>query len=196
MALKLGLSPEDVLAAAEEIVNADGLEALTLASVAEKLGIRSPSLYAHVPGGLQELRRQLALRGAGALEDELRDSAIGSTGLEALRRIFVAYRRFATAEPGLYDALDRAVQDQLDEELADALTWLAEPIDAALTQAGIPSPERPHLLRTVRACLHGFVTLESAGAFDAGDAEIDGSFARLVDLLLAGVRMATSKQSP
>ena len=45
---RAGLDADAVVAAAAQLADADGLEALTLARLAAVLGIRSPSLYAHV----------------------------------------------------------------------------------------------------------------------------------------------------
>jgi AcrR family transcriptional regulator len=186
MGTKAGLSPELVHDAAAAIADKKGLDAVTLASVAETLGIRSPSLYVHV-AGLQGLKRELALRGAGELEDVLRDAAEHHLGVDALRRILHAYRAFATERPGLYDALQRSVRPGTDGELDEALGWLLEPVEAALTQAGVSAAERVHLMRAFRAAVHGFVTLEQSGAFGLGRKAVDESFRRLVELLIAGV---------
>ena len=45
-----GLDRARVVAAAGDIADAEGLEAVTLARVAQQLGVRSPSLYNHVAG--------------------------------------------------------------------------------------------------------------------------------------------------
>ena len=63
MARKAGIDHQAVVATATRIADERGLDALTLATVAAELGIRSPSLYAHVEG-LDGLTRLLALEGA------------------------------------------------------------------------------------------------------------------------------------
>jgi AcrR family transcriptional regulator len=186
MGAKAGLSPEHVHDAAGLIADAKGFDAVTLASVAAVLGIRSPSLYAHV-AGLQGLKRELALRAAGELEDALRDAAEHRLGVDALRKILHAYRDFATERPGLYDALQRSVRPGTDEELDEAVGWILEPVEAALTQTGVSATERVHLIRALRSAVHGFVTLEHMGAFGVEQHAIDESFRRLVELLMAGV---------
>lgn len=112
MARKAGLERKDVLDAAAQIADADGLDAVTLVSVANRLGIRAPSLYAHVDG-LDGLRRQLALHAAVAMADALQraaDRRDGRDGRDALRAIAHAYRAFARQHPGWYAAAQRAVQ--------------------------------------------------------------------------------------
>ena len=50
MGRKVGLNREQVVEAAAAIADRDGLGSLSLATLASKLGVRSPSLYSHVDG--------------------------------------------------------------------------------------------------------------------------------------------------
>ena len=95
MGRKLGLTREQVVAAAAEIADHDGLGSLSLATVASKLGVRSPSLYSHVDG-LAGLRRQLTLHASWLLAAELAERVEGLEGTEALRAIAEHLRSFAT----------------------------------------------------------------------------------------------------
>src|SRR5262249_53912537 len=56
---RAGLDSESVVAAAAAMADEDGLEAVTLTRLAGRLGVRTPSLYAHVRG-LDDLRGRLA----------------------------------------------------------------------------------------------------------------------------------------
>ncbi|HET9985748.1 MAG TPA: TetR-like C-terminal domain-containing protein [Longimicrobiales bacterium] len=194
MARKIGLSINDVVGAAVRIADADGLEAVTLASVAARLGVRSPSLYAHVDG-LDGLRRLLSLRAAGGMAEALRAAVAGRAGEEALRAIAHAYRRFAGEHPGMYEAAQRAVRPGEDDELYGALGRVAQPALEALAEAAVEVGERVHLTRALRSALHGFVALERVGGFGMPE-DVDESFARLVELLLAGVRAAAVPGDP
>ena len=55
---KVGLDKSAVIAKAAELANSEGLDAVTLKSLAEVLGIQSPSLYNYV-GSLSELKKEL-----------------------------------------------------------------------------------------------------------------------------------------
>ena len=191
MARKLGVVPDDVVAAAARLADERGVEAVTLASVAAELGVRSPSLYAHVDG-LDGLRRALALHAAAALAEALRAAAAGRDGLDALDAIAHAYRTFARAHPGLYAAAQRAARPGEDEELYQALAGAAMPAIEALASLALPRTETIHLTRAFRAALHGFVTLERVGGFGMPES-IDESFRRFVEMVLAGVRDAAAR---
>jgi AcrR family transcriptional regulator len=193
MARKVGLSTVDVVAAAAAKADAEGLEAVTLASVAAQLGVRSPSLYAHVEG-LAGLRRMLALEAAALMADRLRQAVGQRTGTDALREIAFAYRCFAREHPGLYAAAQRAVRPGEDDELYRALAAVAMPAIQALVEAGIAPSEQVHLTRAFRSAMHGFVVLEQTGGFGMPES-VDESFRRVVDLLLSAVRAVTVNSS-
>lgn len=185
MGRKAGLSKDDVVQAAAEIADHSGLDALTLAAVAARLGVRSPSLYSHVDG-VAGLERELALRVARELATALEAAADGRRGLDALRPVAAAYRRFAHEHPGRYAAAQRAVRPGEDDELYGALARAVAPVVRALEEAGVEPADRIHLARAIRSALHGYVMLESAGGFGMPES-VDESFRRLVELLVAGV---------
>lgn len=178
------LSPEAVVDAAAALADADGLEALRLARVAKAVGVRTPSLYAHV-GGLDDLRRRLAARGAGDLATILRDAAVGRARVEALRAAAQAYRAYVRAHPGTYAAAQRA-PDPGDETAVAASGAAVEVFLALLAGYGLQGSDAVHAARAVRTALHGFVSLEAVGGFGLPE-NIDESFARLVDLLDRGL---------
>jgi AcrR family transcriptional regulator len=184
---RAGLDADAVVAAAAEVADAEGLETVTLAGLASRLGVRAPSLYAHV-GGLADLRRRIAARGVGELTAELQAAAAGRSGGDALLAIAKAYRAYGLAHPGSYEALQRApeVNDPASE---DAARRLVEVVIAVLRGYGLEGDEAVHGVRIVRAALHGFVTLEAGGGFGLALA-LDDSFERLVEVLDRGLAPA------
>ena len=64
---RAGLSRSVVIAEAAELVDEVGWDRLTMASVADRLGVRLPSLYKHI-GSLDELRRGIGLLALSELE--------------------------------------------------------------------------------------------------------------------------------
>jgi len=160
MATQVGLDHDAVIAAAAELVDERGLDALTLAALAARLGIRSQSLYAHVDG-LDGLVRDLALSSVRLLGEELRSSVIGRSGRAALEAIADAYRRFAATHPGMYASTIRDPGD--DAELRAANLRAAEALTRVLQSFGLDGSAEIHAHRAVWAGIHGFLTLEHAG---------------------------------
>jgi AcrR family transcriptional regulator len=187
VARRIGLTPEDVVGAAARIADERGLAALSLSAVASALGVRTPSLYAHVDG-LEGLRRDLARQAGRRLGEELRLAADGHEDpVEALRALSHAYRRFARKHPGQYAALLPVPAPQDDPEGAAIAAGAAEAVASALNGLGISAEHHVDLIRTIRALLHGFVDLEHGHGFGLAD-PVDASFESAVDLVLEAVR--------
>jgi AcrR family transcriptional regulator len=186
MARKLGIHVDDVVEAAATVADEEGLEAVTLSRVAAVLGLRPPSLYAHVDG-LAGLRRAVALHTARRLGAAMGEAAAGRDGFEALRAIAHAYRGFAAAHPGSYATILTTPARDVDEEVyatfADALAIIV----AVLDGLGVAPDDTIPVIRGFRSALHGFVSLEASGGFGI-PGDIDASFDLLVDLLVDGVR--------
>src|SRR5262249_32919784 len=100
---RAGLDADAVVAAAAALADASGLQQLTLARLAAALGIRTPSLYAHIDG-LDDLRARLGARGAGELAATLQLAAAGRARGDARRAVALAYREAAHAPPGAHAA--------------------------------------------------------------------------------------------
>lgn len=180
---RAGLDTDAVVDAAARMADDDGLAAVTLARLAQALGVRAPSLYAHVKG-LPDLRRRLGERGARELAAKLQASAAGRSSADALAAVAAAYRDYAHAHPGLYTALQPAPDPE--DEATQAAHSLVQTVLAALRGYGLEGDDAIHGARIVRAALHGFVTLERDGGFGIPLA-LDESFARLVRALDQGL---------
>jgi AcrR family transcriptional regulator len=173
-----------VIQAAADLADAEGMEQLTLARLAEHLGIRTPSLYNHVTS-LAGLRRDLALRGVGELNARLTRAVIGKAADEAVAALAQAYRGFAKAHPALYAASVRA-PDADAQEWQRAAQEVVEVVAAVLAAYGLQGTEAIHAIRALRSALHGFVTLETAGGFGI-PLDLDESFRRLVQIIIRGL---------
>ena len=185
MGRKAGITLEHVVLAAAEIADRDGLEALSLASVASALGVRSPSLYSHVDG-LAGLRRQLSIHGSALLASELTECVGGLESGRALRVIAEQLRSFARRHPGLYDSFLPAPTIEQDPEVAAALARPVEVVGSVLVEMGVDPSTVVPLIRALRASVHGFVHLELRGGFGLPD-DIDDSFATTVDLVIEAI---------
>ncbi len=185
MGRKLGLTREQIVEAATVIADRDGLDALSLASVASTLGIQSPSLYNHVDG-LTGLRRQLSIHASTLLTAELADRVEGLEGTEALRALAEQLRSFAHRHPGLYESLLPAPTPEQDSEAAAALAGPVEVVGSVLVGMGVDPAAMIPLIRALRASVHGFVDLELRGGFGLPD-DIDESFATVVNLVVNAI---------
>jgi AcrR family transcriptional regulator len=183
---KAGLTLDVVVDAAQAVADETGLDELTLVAVADRLGIKPPSLYNHVDG-LEGIRRQLALRGARRTA-ELVDALRSRQGdARVVRDIARAYRRFALDHPGLYEATVETSTLIDDDEVWREMEAAIEGLESVLGEMGIPPHRCVGAIRALRSTLHGFVTLERTGGFGLPE-DSDESFETVLDLLIAGLR--------
>jgi len=189
---RAGLDQQIVLQAAAELADQHGLDELTLAMLAQKLGIRTPSLYNHVRG-LPELRKKLAVYGLNKLRDALTRAAIGKSGDDAVRAMAEAYIAFAREHPGLYDATQRS-HDRQDAEVQQAAAEVIEPVLRVLHAYGLEGEAVVHTVRGFRSLLHGFASIEQQGGFGMA-LDLDASFRLLVDIFMSGIHSLYANDS-
>ena len=160
---------------AEQMADEVGLSHLTLAALADRLGVRYPSLYKHVDG-MDGLQRSIALRAKNELAGTLARATVGRARGDAIVSMSHAYRNWALQHPGRYAAAQR-VPAPGDTE-AQAADWAAvEIIGDVLAGYNLQDDDAIDATRVLRAALHGFVTLETTFVHPAN---IDRSFDRLV----------------
>ncbi|MET7399592.1 WHG domain-containing protein [Dactylosporangium sp. NPDC005572] len=181
---RAGLNQDAVVGAALAIVDEGGPEALTLAAVAARTGVATPSLYKHVKS-LGELRGLLAVRLFGELEGRITRAVLGRSGDDALEALMRAYHDYATEHPHRYAAVPQ--QPDPDPAVQAAGERLAALFYAVLKGYGLDDDELVHATRVTRAALHGFASLQSGGAFGLPQ-DLAVTHQRLIETVLAGLR--------
>ena len=178
VAFNLGeLSPRgrEIVAAARELLEDGGLEALTMRSLAQRLGIQAPSIYKHLP---DKDALEAALISAGfeqqaaaldaAVEDTKTDDRIGA--------LAGVYRTFAHDHPHLYRLMtERALNHEL---LAPGSEQRAA--EAVYEVAG----GNVDLARAIWAFMHGMTVLELNHRFSPG-ADLDAAWEQGINALRA-----------
>jgi len=186
-----------VLAAAAELADAEGADGLTLGQLAQRLGVRTPSLYNHV-AGLPDVQRELALRAKRSLGTHLARAAVGKTRDEAVLALANAFRAFIKEHPAQYALTARAslIDRPADREMQAAEDEIVAVVLAVLASYGLSGPVAVHAVRGLRSVVHGFSTLELAGGFGL-PLDADTSFRILCQMLVAGLRaLAEDRQHP
>ncbi|MHA6528906.1 TetR-like C-terminal domain-containing protein [Paenibacillus sp. BAC0078] len=184
MSPRAGLDTHTLVLAAAEIADEQGIEEVTLAALAAKLGVRSPSLYNHV-NGLQGLRSLLAVYGLEQLYAAMAVSSAGLRGDEALHAMGRAYVDFARKHPGLYETTLRA-PEQGNSALEKMSEQLLSLIIEVLASYELGEAGELHAVRGFRSLLHGFAALENKGGFGM-PLDLDVSLTRLISMFIAGI---------
>ena len=180
-----GLTKEKLVDAAIDIINQDGLSSLSIASLAAKFKVKSPSLYNHIDN-LEDLQQAIILRGIKRLSQIGQKAAVGRAGYDALNAVATAYREFAKSQPGLYEITLRSNAGQ-DAELVAAEKEAIEIFIGILRGYNLEEEQALHAIRSIRSSLHGFIALEIQGGFGL-PLDIEDSFNYHLQILDYGLR--------
>jgi AcrR family transcriptional regulator len=153
-----------IVAAAREILEDEGPAALTMRRIAERLGIRAPSLYKHFP---DKSALEAAIISAGFEEQAAAFEQAVDGSAEPLAEIAAAYRAFARAHPHLYRLMT-------DHELRRDLLapGVEERAGRTVYEAAGQDADRA---RAAWAFAHGMTLLELTNRFPPG-ADIDAAW--------------------
>lgn len=183
---RAGLSAASVVTAAAALADESGYPTLTMGLLAQRLGVRTPSLYKHVED-LADLQHRVATLATTELGEAIRDAIQGRSGLDALGALVATFRAYVTAHPGRYAATIGAQFTSPDDPLLAASTRVIDSIAAVLRGYGISDAEMNHAIRTLRCTLHGFAALHAADGFQwSGDP--DETFDWMIRFLDGGLR--------
>jgi AcrR family transcriptional regulator len=182
---RAGLTAPAVVDAAAAIVDEVGLPNLTMALLAQRLQVRTPSLYKHVDS-LGDLHHRIAVLAMTQLADSVRDAIGGRSGRDALMAFGTAFREFVQRYPGRYAATVGRDAATPDDPLTSAGNRVLDAMRAVLRGYGIPAREMDHALRTLRSMFHGFVSLQGAAGFRMPTSP-DASFHWMIDFADRGL---------
>lgn len=177
---RVGLSAAGVVNMALESIDENGVNGLTLAAVAQRAGVATPSLYKHV-GGLPELRSLLGIQVLEDMTARFTTAVLGRSGDDAVTALMHAYRAYALEFPHRYRIMP--LDPLHDPAQAAAGSRLIEVVLAALRGYGLTGSQAIHLARCLRATAHGFVSLEVNGGFGLPE-DLDETYAFLITTVL------------
>jgi AcrR family transcriptional regulator len=122
--LPVGLDADAVIAAALQLLDANGLGAFTIRSLSAHLGVKGPTIYWHV-GSKDKLLEAVAEH---VVADTVEPAPPGTPWEDRLRRFFALVRQSLVAHPGVVELI-RSVHSHAFEH------WVAEML-AIMRSAG------------------------------------------------------------
>lgn len=172
-------SLDDIVAAARDLLDAGGPARLTMQAVAERVGVRAPSLYKRVRNrdDLVRLVVEATIRDLGDRLHAVIGSGDPRADLIVLARTL---RAFAHAHPAGFHLVFARLPEQSRPDPA-LRTYSVEPVMRTVTALAGPA-EALEAARTITAWANGFITMELAGAFNLGG-DVDHAFEFGIDRL-------------
>ncbi|MEU2247773.1 WHG domain-containing protein [Streptomyces sp. NPDC019224] len=150
-----------IVAAGRELLEESGQQGLTMQGVAQRVGVRAPSLYKHV----SNRAALLSAVAVATVEDLLARLEATDGSLEELAR---CYRRFAEARPEGFRLLNSSYAPP------EALARAAGPVLRTSAEL-VGERETLEAARLLTSWLTGFIGMELNGAFRLGG-DIDRAF--------------------
>ncbi|XVV39141.1 TetR/AcrR family transcriptional regulator [Streptomyces sp. CA-100214] len=164
-----------IVAAGRELLEVGGQDRLTMQAVAERVGVRAPSLYKHISN-----RAALLAAVAQATVDDVTASLEATDGtLEELAR---CYRRRAQEHPEGFRLMHSA------HAPPEALARMADPI-LRVARELVGDQDMLEAARMLTSWATGFIEMELNGAFRLGG-DIDDAF----EYGLRGIRRALTHE--
>jgi len=176
---------ETIIRTAAAMTEKIGFGNITMKELADALGIKSPSLYKHFSGGIDELNKELMLYGWRLLDGEITKAVIGKAKDDAVIALCYAYRRFVSEHKGLYEAMQWYNMYLSDEHL-QATAGAVDVMFQALRSYGLTEEQKVHTVRMIRAFLQGFSTIEVHGAY-GNPVSLDDTFDFALKTILNGI---------
>jgi AcrR family transcriptional regulator len=175
---RVGLTTDVVIERGAQLLEKHPGSDLTLAMLAASLDVRTPSLYKHVDG-LTGLRRGIMLRAKRMLAAELAQATIGLARGDAVRSLATAYRRWAREHPAQYPLTTLAPEpdDEADQAASAPALSVMYTVLAGFDLVGEDAIDATRFLRAV---IHGFVSLETGGAFKL-PSDLERSYSKAID---------------
>ncbi|GIH74677.1 TetR/AcrR family transcriptional regulator [Planobispora longispora] len=179
------LTLEEICATALRMIDAGGVDSLSMRKLAAELDVNPMSLYHHVDSKtalLQQVCSMVALRLRLPADD-------GTPWRDQLRALGYAYRSIAQRHPSLW----LYVQSHPEALKHDYLLW--DVLNRILVAAGVPPERLAHTRKALFTFVSGFVFAECAGILaeqdgPGGAADVDDTFEVAVDLIIAGLSAA------
>lgn len=176
-------SREAIVAAGRALLEEGGLDAVTMQAVADRVGVRAPSLYKR----LDDRPALIAAIAGDVLEElgrALHPAFEAADPANAVRILADRYRAFAHGSPGAYQLLFtrllRAARPTAEANARASADLLV------LAERLVGRERALEAARLLTAFVHGFVSMELAGAFRLGG-DVDAAFRFAVETLIAGL---------
>ena len=164
----------EIVAAARALLEEEGASGLSMRRLADRLGIRAPSIYKHLPDK-QALEHALI---SAAFEEQGAAFEAALAEPDPIDAIARAYRDFARRHPHLYRLMTERPLDR-EQLVPGSEERAARPVVEAFGDRD--------LARAAWAFSHGMTILELNDRFPA-DADLDAAWQRGLDALRAARR--------
>ncbi len=169
-----GLTRSDIIAAAIEMIESEGLHSFSLRELADRLHIKAASLYNHIKSS-DELHTEIGYYAISELKKAQLAAIAGKERSEAIEALADAYYRFGKDRPEIYKVI-LSLPMVKNDAIHSAGFDIVEPIMTAMAGYHLTREQMMHLQRVFRSIMHGFLSQEEAGCFRQFPVDVADSY--------------------
>lgn len=176
-----GLNTDRIVEVAAELIAERGFDQFSLRELADRLGVKTASLYNHI-SSLSELTSNIGQLAFERMAGQLYSGTEDALPFDTLYHIAIGYRKFAKQNPELYKTIVK-IPSTGSSDLIEKGQSLVHSLYPVLKACGLSEDDIIHFSRTIRSAMHGFVTLEEAGFFGTA-VDADESYSYMIKALI------------
>ncbi len=178
------ITKENVIQTASEIADKEGLNKLSLKVIAERLKIRTPSLYNHI-ASLDALLLEVAHKGMREMNEQMMQSAVGKAGDSAITSLGAAYLNYCILHPGVYEVIQWANWHGNTETISIFESY-KKLISTLIISCNFKIQDTTEIQMLLMSIFHGYSTLELGKALVNPEEAMEGLH-RAISLVLLGL---------
>ena len=156
------LDPRALIAAAADLADDEGFDAVTVSAVARRVGVQPASVYSHL-SGLPAVRRGIHELALDELADQVGEAVAGRATYDALLGLANAHRDFARLKPGRWSALQQTASGGTAQ--SPGARRVSGLLVGTLRGYELKESALVDASRLVGATINGYVALEAGGGF-------------------------------
>jgi len=176
-----GLNTDRIVEVVAELIAERGFDQFSLRELADRLGVKTASLYNHI-SSLSELTSNIGQLAFERMAGQLYSGTEDALPFDTLYHIAIGYRKFAKQNPELYKTIVK-IPSTGSSDLIEKGQSLVHSLYPVLEACGLSEDDIIHFSRTIRSAMHGFVTLKEAGFFGTA-VDADESYSYMIKALI------------
>lgn len=177
-------SKQKIIHIATKIANREGVEAISIKSIANELKFSSPAIYKHY-SSLKEIVETIALNSYSKLLQLTKDSLAGRTEKEAIMYLSYSYRNFSKKFPGEFLlTIYRGKKER--KEFESVRKEFVEIFSRVFISLKVPKSKIIFCIRAYRSFIFGFLILENQKSFGLPE-NSEKSFKEGIEIFLRGI---------
>lgn len=186
-----GLDKEQIVLSAKNLIEECGYNEFSMRQLAENLGIKTASLYAHIES-METLLTAVGLLALREQRDYQLDAIEGKHRDDAVMSFAEAYRKYAKMHSELYHFIMKMPIGN-DDDLKQAAAMTAETAMKVLEDYSLNDKQKMHWQRVLRGVMHGFVSQEEYGYFSHYPVDIEESYQIAIQCFINGIHNEEAK---